>query len=106
MRSSERYHVPPPAGLGIRNPVVIVSPYARPGYTDSTTATTATLIAFTEHTFGLAPLGTADATAYDYSNSFDFTQTPRPPLRLTQTAVPTTSITYLAAHPMDSRDPT
>lgn len=29
-------HVPPPAGLGIRVPVVIVSPYARLGYTATT----------------------------------------------------------------------
>ena len=27
--------VSPPAGLGIRVPMVIVSPYARPGFTDS-----------------------------------------------------------------------
>ena len=31
-------HVAPPAGLGVRVPMVIVSPYARSGYTDSSTA--------------------------------------------------------------------
>src|SRR5262249_46859812 len=49
-------HVPPPPGLGIRVPMVIVSPYAVPGYTDSNDANMNSLLAFTEHQFGLAPL--------------------------------------------------
>lgn len=74
-------HVAPPSpGLGIRNPVVIISPYARAGFADSTTATTSSLLAFTEHTFGLPPLLPAvDGSAYDYSSAFDFTQTPLGP---------------------------
>src|SRR5207302_3842521 len=40
--------VAPPPGLGIRVPMVIVSPYARPGYTDTTTASFASILAFTE----------------------------------------------------------
>ena len=99
-------HVAPPAGLGIRNPVVIVSPYARPAYTDSTVATTASLLAFTEHTFGLSPLGAADGSAYDYSNAFDFTQTPLAPVRLTQTPLPKASLVYLQTHRADTADPT
>jgi phospholipase C len=69
-------HVPPPTGLGIRVPMIIVSPYAKPGYTDSHTASFNSLLAFTEHTFGLKPLGATDASAYDYSNSFNYNQTP------------------------------
>ena len=99
-------HVAPPAGLGIRNPVVIVSPYARAGFTDSNIATTASLLAFTEHTFGLAPLGAPDANAYDYSDSFDFGQTPLGPVVTTKTAVPASSTNYLATHPADANDPT
>jgi phospholipase C len=99
-------HVAPPAGLGIRNPVVIVSPYARAAYTDSTVATTASLLAFTEHTFGLSPLGAADGSAYDYSNAFDFSQTPLSPVRLTQTAIPKASVIYLRTHRADTSDPT
>jgi phospholipase C len=101
-------HVPPPAGLGVRNPVVIVSPWVRPGYTDSTTATTASMLAFTEHTFGLPALGTADGSAYDYSNAFDFSTYPGPATTptLTQTPVPPSSKRYIANHPVDAKDPT
>ena len=99
-------HVPPPANLGVRAPMVIVSPYARPGFTDSDVASTASMLAFTEHTFGLAPLGTTDATAYDYSDSFDFDQAPQPGIKLTQTPVPSSSIRYMQTHPVDGTDPT
>ena len=46
-------HVPPPEpGMGIRVPMVIVSPYARRGFTDSNVATYASLLAFAEgHTW-------------------------------------------------------
>ena len=100
-------HVAPPAGLGIRNPMVIVSPWARPGYTDSTVASTASLLAFTEHTFGLAPLGTADANAYDYSAAFDFTSySGAAAPSMVTTAVPASSTTYMATHAVDPDDPT
>ncbi len=101
-------HVAPPAGLGIHNPMVIVSPYARAGFTDSTVATTASMLAFTEHTFSLSPLGTPDANAYDYANAFDFS-TYVPPVatpRMVKTKVPTVSTTFLASHPADPDDPT
>jgi phospholipase C len=99
-------HVTPPAGLGIRNPVVIVSPYARPGFTDSSVATTASLLAFTEHTFGLSPIGLPDAVAYDYADSFDFGQAPSAGVRLVQRAVPPASVRYLATHTANPDDPT
>jgi phospholipase C len=63
-------HVSPPSGEGIRVPVVIVSPFAKAAYDDPTPATLDSLLAFTEHAFGLRPLTQADANAYDYSNSF------------------------------------
>ncbi len=99
-------HMAPPAGLGIRNPMIIVSPYAKAHFTDSSLATTASLLAFTEHTLGLAALSTADANAYDYADSFDFTQTPLSPTTLTKTAIPRTSTHYLATHPTNPDDPT
>ena len=49
-------------------------------YTHSNNASFASLLAYTEHTFGLDALSTADADAYDYSQSFDDTQPPLPPL--------------------------
>jgi phospholipase C len=65
-------HVAPPKGLGIRVPMVIVSPYAKPGFTDSNVASFSSMLAFTEHAFGLPPLSDRDASAYDFSDSFDF----------------------------------
>jgi len=76
-------HVRPPHGLGIRTPMVIVSPWVRAGYVDSNTASIASMLAFTEHTFDLNPLSDRDGTAYDYSQSFDFNQTPLAPLPMT-----------------------
>jgi phospholipase C len=76
-------HVPPPQGLGIRTPMAIVSPWARQGYVDSNRASIASMLAFTEHTFGLQPLSGRDAAAYDYSQSFDFGQKPLGPVQMT-----------------------
>lgn len=70
-------HVTPPAGLGMRNPMVIVSPWARAGYTDSTTAIQPySMLSFIDHNFGLPDLTPGVANAYDYAASFDFTQVP------------------------------
>ena len=82
-------HVPPPnSEWGIRVPMVIVSPYARAGYTDSNDATYASMLAFAEGTLGLTPLNNTDATAYNYSNAFDYTQPPLlAPLRPTDTHI-------------------
>jgi phospholipase C len=66
----------PTTGWGIRVPMVIVSPFARPGFTDSTpTSSTDGTMAFMEHTFGLPAIG-EEVGDYDYSNAFDYTQTP------------------------------
>ena len=65
-------HVPPPKGDGVRVPMIIISPYAKPGYTDSTVSTFASMLAFIEHNFGVAPLSNVDAKSYYYTNSFDF----------------------------------
>jgi phospholipase C len=58
------------ATWGIRVPMVIVSPYVKLGYTDSTPTTFAGTLAFVEHLFGLPPLNSTDATAYDYRGAF------------------------------------
>jgi phospholipase C len=99
-------HVPPPERAGIRVPMVIVSPYARPGFTDSNVATFASMQAFVERTFGLPPMGTADFLAYDYESSFDYRQTPLPPIELGQRPLAPWVLEYLAEHPVDSNDPT
>ena len=67
-------HVKPPHGLGLRNPMVIVSPWAKRVFTDSTTAIQPySMLAFIDHNFGLPALTSAVGNAYDYRNSFDFT---------------------------------
>jgi phospholipase C len=81
-------HVSPPKGLGIRVPMVIVSPYAKPGFTDSNVASFSSMLAFTEHVFGLSPLTGRDAAAYEFSDAFDFGQAH-------------TAETKLAQHPLD-----
>ncbi len=96
-------HVPPgtnPDGTaqGIRVPV-IASPYARPGYTDSTPATFASILRFTEEAFGLAALGPNDLAAYDYANSFTFgTARPTARVQLRQHPIPERSREFIATH--------
>jgi phospholipase C len=92
-------HVPPPAGLGIRVPMILISPYARPGYTDSNVASIASMLAFVEHVFIVAPLTSADAHAYDYFPAFNWNQTPLPPVKMVQTPEPAGSRAFTAANP-------
>ncbi|MBA3727666.1 MAG: hypothetical protein H0W94_00365, partial [Actinobacteria bacterium] len=92
-------HVPPPPDAGIRVPMVIVSPYARAGFTDSNVATFASMQAYTERNFGLAPMSTEDATAYPYTDSFDYTQEPLPRIVMEQHPLPAWEIQYLRSHP-------
>jgi phospholipase C len=97
-------HVTPPPNMGIRSPMVIVSPYAKPGFTDSTVASYASMLTFIEHNFGLDPLSRADADAYDYADSFNLAQEPLPPIELSNHPVPRSSLRWLRAHPYDDWD--
>ena len=47
-------HAAPPSGWGVRVPMVIVSPWAKPGHNDPRRASFSSMLAFTEHIFGLA----------------------------------------------------
>jgi phospholipase C len=91
-------HVPPstnPDGTrqGPRVPMVIVSPYAKAGFTDSTPATFASILAFEEYVFGLQALGANDAAAYRFTNAFDYSQIPLAKVLTVQSQVPLTPIT-------------
>ena len=79
--------------------MVIVSPFAKRGYTDSNVASIASMLAFTESTFGLEPLWITDREAYDYSQSFDFTQAPRPPIHVPRPFISERYERWLEAHP-------
>lgn len=75
-------HVPPPQldawGLGIRVPMMVVSPYAKHGYISHVQYETTSVAKFIESVFGLPALGVADARANDLGDCFDFTQQPSP----------------------------
>jgi phospholipase C len=83
---------------GPRVPLVIISPYARAGYTDATPATFAGILAYTEQNFGLAPLGVNDAAAYAFSGAFDYAQAPLGPARMVTRPL-TARARNLALHP-------
>jgi phospholipase C len=75
-------HVAPPVinsyEYGFRVPLIVVSPYAKPGYVSHVTHDFGSILKFIEKVYGLPSLGYADALADDLSDCFDFTQTPLP----------------------------
>lgn len=72
-------HVAPPRvdrwGPGSRVPAIIISPYAKKHFVDHTPYDTTSILRFIEERWGLQPLTSRDATVYDLTNSFDFSQT-------------------------------
>jgi phospholipase C len=72
--------VPPPVvgpvGLGLRVPLIVVSPYVRPKYVSHTVHTTGSILHFAEEMLDLPSLGVEDARADDLSDMFDFSQRP------------------------------
>jgi phospholipase C len=81
-------HVAPPSvdiyGLGPRVPFIIISPYALPNHISTTQYEFSSVLKFAEERFNLPNLGQRDANPNlnDLTDSFDFTQTPLPPLVL------------------------
>jgi phospholipase C len=53
-------------------PAIVISPFAKKAYVDSTVYDTTSIIALIEHRWGLAALGTRDAAAADLTKAFDF----------------------------------
>ena len=97
-------HVPPPRqygcdpqnpyGLGFRLPLIVISPYAKPGFVFKEVSEQASIARFIERVFGsqktLHDLDPAaqDAQANDLFDAFDFKQTPLGPLVLQQRTCP------------------
>ncbi len=79
-----------PYGLGMRLPLILVSPYAKPGFIYHKQAEQASLVRFAERALGLRGTlhatdpNARDAQADDLFGAFDFHQTPNAPLPLTQ----------------------
>ena len=75
-------HVPPPQldgfGLGIRVPLLVISPYARNGV-DHQLGEFSSVLRFVEDNWGLRQLTDRDRLATDLSYDFDFTGRPHPP---------------------------
>jgi phospholipase C len=69
-------HVQPPRvdqfGLGFRVPALLVSPFARRGYVDSTSLEFSSVLRFIEHNWRLQPLTGRDAGAGSMLAAFDF----------------------------------
>jgi phospholipase C len=79
-------HAPPPSpdvfGLGPRVPLLIISPYAVKGRISHTQYEFSSFLKLVEDRYGLATLTARDAAANDMTDSFNFSQTPLPPLIL------------------------
>jgi phospholipase C len=77
-----------PYGLGFRLPLLVISPYAKPGFIFHEVAEQASIPRFIEKVFGatraLSDIDPAaqDGQANDLMDAFDFTQEPLPPLPL------------------------
>jgi hypothetical protein len=86
--------------------MVIVSPYAKRGGLDSNNATFASILAYTEHNFGLKPLAANDRNAYNYAKAFNYHQTPLNGVALKTRPIPRSSLQYLRTHPSPDDDDT
>ena len=84
--------VPPPKedyyGLGPRIPLLIISPYSNPGSVSSTVYEFASVLKTIEERFSLSSLNGRDLAANDLLGSFNFSQTPIPPLVLQTRSCP------------------
>jgi len=74
--------VPPPLvdydGLGIRVPLLVISPYAKRGYISHTQYEHGSILQFAEDRFGLPRLAASDTRANSLDDCFDFNAPPRP----------------------------
>jgi phospholipase C len=74
-------HEPPPqldyTGLGLRVPMLVVSPYAKSGYVSHTQYEFGSILKFVEDAFSLGRLGTTDVRATSIADSFNFKQKQR-----------------------------
>jgi hypothetical protein len=86
--------------------MVIISPYAKPAYTDTNwTIGSLGVLAFIERNWSLPAIG-IEGGYYDYASSFDFTQVPLGPIALRQHPLPAESLAAIARSPIPDDDPT
>jgi phospholipase C len=79
-------HVAPPVvnnfGFGPRVPLLIISPWVKPGLITHTTLEFSSVLKFIEERFNLDPLTQRDQDANEIFDAFNFDQNPLPPLIL------------------------
>jgi len=79
-------HVAPPQvdqfGLGPRVPLLIISPFVKPGSISHTVYEHSSVLKFVETRYHLQPLTARDRDANDMLDIFNFHQSPLPPLIL------------------------
>lgn len=96
-------HVKPPIlgpyELGFRVPLIVISPYVKPGYVSHVQHEFGSILKFTEEAFGTGSLGYTDARADDLNDFFNFQQ---PPLAYTPLQA-RFSASYFARLPPDTR---
>jgi phospholipase C len=61
---------------GFRVPLIVISPYVRANFISKQQHDFGSILKFIEVTFNLPSLGYADVAADDFSDCFDFNQTP------------------------------
>jgi len=85
-------HVPPPVldtyGLGIRVPLIIVSPFLQAGTISHTQYEFSSFLKFAEERFDLPSLGQRDVIANDMLDSLNLSQKPLAPVILSQRTCP------------------
>jgi len=85
-------HVPPPTvdtyGLGIRVPLIIISPFSKKGVISHTQYEFSSFLAFLESYLHLPSLTQRDRGANDLLDTMDLTEQPLPPLVLTPRTCP------------------
>lgn len=73
-------NVPPPqldyTSLGMRVPLIVVSPYAKPHFVSKTQYEFGSVLRFVEETFGTNSLGSTDTRANSIVDMFNFSQSP------------------------------
>jgi phospholipase C len=74
-------HVAPPQvdnfGYGFRAPCLVISPFAKSGFIDSTVNDHTSVLKFIENRYGLSPLSTRDKAANGMMEAFDFSKPAR-----------------------------
>lgn len=95
-------HVKPPGRLGVREPMVIISPWAKPGYSDGNTAVVPySMLAFVEWDFRLASLTRNVSNAYNFRRSFNFHKPHMTPAPIIMSHVSKHELRVIAALPPD-----